>query len=292
MSIHSVSKKIRHLSGFSIVELIVVIGIIVTISLLTFVNYKSSNRGFNLDAGVQQLITDIQEAQNNALNGKYPTNLTSSPVAYGLTISANATSYTKSIRDSGGVILSTEVIVSLPKGIEITTISGVSPPLDLTFDIFTGLLKANGVSISSDLSITLEHENVSVGAETIVINPLGIINTTAGTVMFQCSDGTDNDGDLLTDFPDDPGCVSATDNNETDPPTPECSDGSDNDLDGFTDLADPGCSDGADASELDLAVACDDGVDNDGDTFTDTSDPGCIDPTDPSEFGTELSFFK
>jgi hypothetical protein len=36
----------------------------------------------------------------------------------------------------------------------------------------------------------------------------------------QCSDGIDNDGDTLTDFPSDPGCLSAIDNDETDPPAP------------------------------------------------------------------------
>lgn len=32
----------------------------------------------------------------------------------------------------------------------------------------------------------------------------------------QCADGIDNDADGLTDFPADPGCTSATDNDETD----------------------------------------------------------------------------
>jgi len=39
----------------------------------------------------------------------------------------------------------------------------------------------------------------------------------------QCSDGRDNDGDALTDYPADPGCSSATDNDETNaaaPPPP------------------------------------------------------------------------
>ncbi|MDF1563569.1 MAG: MopE-related protein [Deltaproteobacteria bacterium] len=37
-----------------------------------------------------------------------------------------------------------------------------------------------------------------------------------------CADGIDNDGDGLTDFPDDPGCLDAVDNDEQDPP--ECID--------------------------------------------------------------------
>jgi hypothetical protein len=41
------------------------------------------------------------------------------------------------------------------------------------------------------------------------------------TPVPRCSDGADNDGDGLTDFPADPGCDSPTDNDEADPPTPE-----------------------------------------------------------------------
>lgn len=71
----------------------------------------------------------------------------------------------------------------------------------------------------------------------------------------QCSDSVDNDGDGLVDFPADPGCTSATDNDETNvapPPKPACSDGADNDGDGKIDYpADPGCSSVSDTDETD-----------------------------------------
>jgi hypothetical protein len=40
------------------------------------------------------------------------------------------------------------------------------------------------------------------------------------TPTYQCSDGMDNDGDALTDYPNDPGCTSTIDNEEYDAPTP------------------------------------------------------------------------
>ena len=54
-------------------------------------------------------------------------------------------------------------------------------------------------------------------------------------------------GDGLIDFPADPGCIDAADNDETDPPPPaQCADGIDNDGDGLIDFpADPGCVDAA-----------------------------------------------
>ncbi|MGQ0696770.1 MAG: hypothetical protein ACT4PZ_00875, partial [Panacagrimonas sp.] len=65
-----------------------------------------------------------------------------------------------------------------------------------------------------------------------------------------CSDTLDNDGDGLIDFPGDPGCSAAEDNDETDPP--QCSDGKDNDGDGLIDFpADKGCTGADDNDEVD-----------------------------------------
>jgi len=68
---------------------------------------------------------------------------------------------------------------------------------------------------------------------------------------FQCNDGIDNDGDGKIDFSTDPGCSSATDNNETDEGgggnpggggvQPQCSDNKDNDLDALVDRFDHAC---------------------------------------------------
>ena len=52
-----------------------------------------------------------------------------------------------------------------------------------------------------------------------------------------CSDGIDNDGDLETDHPDDPGCAERSSKSES----PPCNDLEDNDDDGLVDLADPDC---------------------------------------------------
>ena len=87
----------------------------------------------------------------------------------------------------------------------------------------------------------------------------------------ECSDAFDNDGDLLGDFPDDPGCTAPDDPTESG----ECQNGLDDDGDGGIDLADLGCDSAIEASEHSLAFACDDGIDNDGDGLVDLEDPGC-----------------
>src|SRR5450755_1749815 len=108
----------------------------------------------------------------------------------------------------------------------------------------------------------------------------------------QCSDGIDNDGDGLVDFPDDPGCVSAEDETENSLPSPQCSDGRDNDGDGKIDYPyDPGCQSPQQDTETDdcpdgpNCPQCSNGKDDDGNGITDfPDDPGCTSASDNDEF--------
>jgi PKD repeat protein len=106
-----------------------------------------------------------------------------------------------------------------------------------------------------------------------------------------CSNGLDDDGDGLADFPGDPGCASTSDTSERSFAL-ACDDGVDNDGDGLTDFpADPECGDPSDPSEEPQPpAACENGLDDDGDGLIDyPADPDCDAPDDPSEgFGTVL----
>ena len=97
----------------------------------------------------------------------------------------------------------------------------------------------------------------------------------------ECSDGLDNDGDGDVDFPDDPECSSP--NDTTEGGTPACGDGEDNDGDGLIDTADPDCTSTSDRTEKSMGQ-CDDGIDNDGDGAIDfPADPGCQSANDDVE---------
>ena len=75
------------------------------------------------------------------------------------------------------------------------------------------------------------------------------LTTPASAEPADCGDAIDNDGDGLTDYPEDPGCTEAQDNDETDP-APECSDGIDNDGDGAADFPeDTACDSPDDGAE-------------------------------------------
>ena len=75
---------------------------------------------------------------------------------------------------------------------------------------------------------------------------------------YACSNGADDDGDVKVDYPNDPGCVSSTDNDEYNAPhhrlrrrrAYNCSNGRDDDGDGKIDYpADPGCTSSTDNNE-------------------------------------------
>lgn len=98
----------------------------------------------------------------------------------------------------------------------------------------------DGVRTNTELNAPyaceLDTRNYSDGAHTLMAKAYDTANNTASasvSVMFQngmpppppspqCSDGADNDGDGKVDFPNDPGCSSATDDDETDSPSSGC----------------------------------------------------------------------
>jgi len=104
----------------------------------------------------------------------------------------------------------------------------------------------------------------------------------------QCSNGIDDDGDGITDFPLEPGCSAAGDENEEDGANaPGCGNGRDDDEDGETDYPlDPGCVGIGDLDETDgpFPPSCADGNDNDRDGQIDyPDDPGCMSRADTNE---------
>ena len=101
----------------------------------------------------------------------------------------------------------------------------------------------------------------------------------------QCSDGVDNDGNGLSDYPSDPNCDDPGDDGES--PVYQCSDSIDNDGDGYVDYpSDAGCVSSSDDDELNLIALpqCSDSIDNDGDGYVDyPSDAGCANTLDTDE---------
>ena len=155
---------------------------------------------------------------------------------------------------------------------------------------------SNGQGVSNESALFnrygLPVGNIAPGwaSQGTVVASFKVSNAVAQS--YQCSDDVDNDGDGLIDYPNDPGCTSATDNSEINTITYyQCNDGDDNDNDGYIDYPnDPGCSSPTDNSEYNAVTTyyqCNDGIDNDGDGLIDyPNDPGCSSATDNSEINT------
>jgi hypothetical protein len=150
----------------------------------------------------------------------------------GTTLTANGTAITG--KDGGGAVTIFDA--------DTTTSLGSTSP-------------ANGGNGSWNFSTSTCAENIYAEQDGITTASFAVSGAICGTPpTAQCSDGIDNDGDGLIDFPYDPGCADANDDDEIDVPSEvaECNDGIDNDGDGLTDFpADPGCSRGTDNDETD-----------------------------------------
>jgi hypothetical protein len=160
--------------------------------------------------------------------------------------------------------------------------SGLDPLDPLDADCPAGEVAVTSVQCND--SMDNDGDGNSFTKENVDINDPGCMSAfdddeTDGTVVPLCVDGLDNDNDGWVDGAD-PDCQAGQ--AETvpaagDAPRPQCNDGEDNDNDGFIDQADEGCSHGLDDDEQGIAPAgCRDGVDNDLDGWVDGADPDCV----------------
>ncbi len=163
-----------------------------------------------------------------------------------------------------------QVVQMAKKGERVITISDVSD---------NNIKKIESVVVWQSMTDKIK----SSSAVTLLTNWRGYVSI--------CADGLDNDGDGFADFPEDPGCSTATDEDEYNSPSSEdsfqCSDGDDNDGDGNIDYPnDPGCNSAFDNDETDPLnpPQCSDNIDNDGDGTVDyPDDAGCDSAVDNDE---------
>jgi hypothetical protein len=113
-------------------------------------------------------------------------------------------------------------------------ITNKGAPQPYTFDV--------NAPLGSVVRISVKASNTGTGRKPFVDYVTFLDD--GGTVPppAQCADGQDNDHDGSIDYPNDPGCTSATDSDETDPPTGQAVK-----LVGAGDIADSGSADSATA---------------------------------------------
>ena len=180
-------------SGFTLIELIVSIGIITMVTGIFLANYSSANRRTDLTMTAQKMVTDIRTAQNYALGlarygGSGSTNVPSGGWGAHFSTAKNdqyvvfADNNGNSFYDMGSEdnLAYGSMISTLPKNVTIDSIliNGISnsvaditflPPDPTTF-INNGLIKAS----STSLNIVLKDLRTST-IKTVRINFLGLV---------------------------------------------------------------------------------------------------------------------
>ncbi|MBU0756832.1 MAG: hypothetical protein KKF44_02095 [Nanoarchaeota archaeon] len=136
---------------------------------------------------------------------------------------------------------------------------------------------------------------ISAAVFALVVLAVFAISKPTERAVTACKDGTDNDGDGYTDYPNDPGCSSKNDKTETDSGV-ECDDGTDNDGDGDTDTNDGGCTGPADTDETDCGDGVCEGPETQGNCPQDCGYPDSCSDTDggnyPLTFGTTSGYYN
>ncbi len=116
---------------------------------------------------------------------------------------------------------------------------------------------SDGAGGSSELDLSTQPDRAEADVQTADATPLDGPGPDALPVDAQgdaapiasCQNGLDDDGDGLTDYPADLGCMTSSDDSEDDPATLACGNALDDDGDGLIDLDDLGCASPGDPDE-------------------------------------------
>ncbi len=149
-------------SGYTIIEIIVSLFIIIILFSVVTVNYRQYILKKNLDAVANQMVSDIKLAQSYALAGKVPPGCTNLK-GYIFRTSVGNNSYSITADCDSEISVKTVKISSIVTGISLSTGNNVR---------FNSL--GNGTSNSADVTFTLQQQTTS-NSRSITIMPGGAI---------------------------------------------------------------------------------------------------------------------
>ncbi|MBI2013595.1 MAG: prepilin-type N-terminal cleavage/methylation domain-containing protein [Candidatus Colwellbacteria bacterium] len=204
--------------GFTMIEILLVIGITGLLTGILALNLFGSQEKVVLDGAVSKIVQDIRttmsrsEAQEDGCEWSMQFVADTAAPAYYYDIKSGGSGCTnEGVRSHK--VLDSRLSFELP--------DLVLPATELTVVFRKGTGQPNTTAEiivhSASMSRTIEIQAFGVVAfyETSAPPP-----PPPESPPPQCSDLIDNDGDSLIDYPLDPGCSSASDNNETDPVPP------------------------------------------------------------------------
>jgi Tfp pilus assembly protein FimT len=155
-------------SGFTLIELMVSVGILMVISISTMVVLNNFTSKQKLEEATEELVSNLRLARNYAMTSQ-------KPAGYGgnitfVSVAIDATGKTTIIPNGAGVIY----YFDKPLSVKDVTV-GVTG--SIAFSAFEGKLMTGGVLVSPATSVTLTVSTSGISdTKTITINYLGQIN--------------------------------------------------------------------------------------------------------------------
>jgi Tfp pilus assembly protein FimT len=159
--------------GFTIIELLVSLGIFIIITTMVVANFRAGSRGDDLRISAEAMVSNLRKAQNMALAGQ-PTNDIIPPGGYGLYFNlATPDRYVifadvngNLAYDSGEALV--DGLVTLPREVRITSVS----PVIISTVVFKPpkpTIYINGGPTEAALSVTIKHTS-SEQTRTVTVN--------------------------------------------------------------------------------------------------------------------------
>jgi len=174
-------KEDKKQQGFSLVEMLVVIFIVVLISATLIVNWRKNEKQYLLQRAAQNIAQDIRKVQDMALNGtKYENQI---PYSYGIFFDKNKKKSYQLFGDlnnnntyqTSDMEIGAEV--SIESGIEIDSLSSGAQNLNIAFPIPDGFTKINPSSTIARIVIKKTGTTCpSLNCKTINIRGMGQIS--------------------------------------------------------------------------------------------------------------------
>ena len=173
-------------AGFTLIELIVVMFILVTLTSITLINYRSGGASHSLSNTSQKLISDLRKVQNLAISG---VNIKDAYCGYGILVDTSSDPYSYIIYADETAVCSasnnkydagTDVVLETITLIDNIKIDSASPdPVDVFFKPPSPTTYINGIaSLSSVATIDLIAEGFSgISTKIITVNGSGLIQS-------------------------------------------------------------------------------------------------------------------
>jgi prepilin-type N-terminal cleavage/methylation domain-containing protein len=170
-------------SGFTLIEMLIVMVIISTLAVLILTNYRSSQKKYALDQAAQKLVSDIRRAQNMAISGvETPGQCSVADPCSGYGVSI------RKIDDNFYRIFGDKVdnsrfqpadalieIINLPLDIEIQAASPIPSKTDIVFEPpepITFINGNNGVGVLGTITLGVVDTSLT---KTITVTTAGLI---------------------------------------------------------------------------------------------------------------------